>query len=66
MYPSIFKLTNNLNDIKVPIISMAMGWRGFPGDDENVYKYSYDNKSMEFLKRSSNDYYLGCERLFNS
>ena len=60
MYPSIFKLTNNLNDIKVPIISMAMGWRGFPGDDENVYKYSYDNKSMEFLKRSSNDYYLGC------
>lgn len=60
MYPSIFKLTKNLDHIQVPIICMGMGWRGFPGDDENVYNYKYDSLSQKFLERSSQDYYLGC------
>jgi len=64
MYPNIFNLTEDLSKIKVPIICMGMGWYGAPGDDASVYNYKYSNKSMELLKRSSNDYYLGCRDYF--
>ncbi|MHC1732888.1 MAG: polysaccharide pyruvyl transferase family protein [Bacteroidales bacterium] len=60
MYPGVFKLTDDLNKVKVPIICMAMGWYGSPGDDDSVYSYKYNNSSMELLKRSSDDFYLGC------
>ena len=66
MYPEIFKLTKNLDDIKVPIVCMGMGQRSFPGDDESIYKYEYSEKSKELLKRSSKDFYLGCRDYLTS
>lgn len=58
MYPDIFKLTSDLDKIKVPIVCMGMGWRGLLSD-KAVYDYKYSPESMKFLKRASSDYLLG-------
>ena len=36
MYPKIYKLTNPLEKIQVPIIPLGLGWKGFPGDDFTI------------------------------
>lgn len=61
MYPGIYKLTPNLNDIKVPIILMGMGWKGQKGDLETVKKYCFSQDSMALLNLSlSKTSYLSC------
>lgn len=55
IYPSIFRLTRNLDDIKVPIIPMGMGWYGSGSSDINVYTYKFTVKSMQLIERIKKD-----------
>lgn len=50
-YPSIYKLTTNLDDIKVPIVPMAVGWNSKAGDFHGMMNFTFNNKSKELLRR---------------
>ncbi len=67
LYPTVFKLTRNLDDIKVPIIPMGMGWFGQSKSDINVYNYKFTPKSMQLLERIKNDSkYFGARDYYTS
>lgn len=53
MYPTIYKLTENLDDIKVPIIPLGLGWKGFLGDFQTLQNYRFDEASIKLLKKMS-------------
>jgi hypothetical protein len=54
-YPGIYKLMPDLEDIKVPIIPMGLGWKGFPGDYLTLKNYKFSQSSMKALNRISNE-----------
>ncbi|HCF38279.1 MAG TPA: hypothetical protein DER56_04280 [Thermosipho africanus] len=58
MYPRIYRLVDDLNKIKVPIIPMAVGWNAYPGDFKSMIKFRFSSKSMELLRKisSGSDY----------
>lgn len=51
LYPSIYKVLGNIDDIKVPILTMAVGWRAFPGEWPQTYSYDFTEQSLKLLKR---------------
>jgi hypothetical protein len=51
MYPGIYALTDNLADIKTPIVLMGVGWKSIQGRWEDTYNYPLSNKTIELLKR---------------
>jgi len=53
MYPGVYKLCSNLDDIKVPIYPMGMGWKGFPGDAFTVKCYKFTDSSLKLLSKIS-------------
>lgn len=47
LYPGIYPLVSNLDDIKVPVIPFGLGWSGKPfGKPE---QFSFTNSSVKFL-----------------
>lgn len=56
MYPGVYKLVNNLKDIKVPIYILGSGWYGKPGDETTEKLYHFSNSSRELLNRIENTY----------
>jgi hypothetical protein len=48
MYPGVYKLVSDLNDIKVPIYTLGAGWKGVPGDrtTEKLYQFTSSAKKM--------------------
>lgn len=51
MYPKIYGLCDNLNDIKVPIITMGIGWYSKQGDWNNTHNYPLSDKTIQLLKK---------------
>lgn len=65
LYPKIIPLVENLEDIKVPIFAMALGWNGQNDFSKAVYKYSFSDSTKKLLRRIENDgYSLGCRDFF--
>ena len=54
MYPNTYKLVNDLSKIKIPIIPIGIGWKGFPGDTETLQTLKYSKNTQKFLKYISN------------
>jgi len=50
LYPQTYTLTKNLNSIKVPLIPIGAGWKGFPGDLKTVNETKYSEGTKSFLK----------------
>jgi hypothetical protein len=50
-YPGIYPLVENLNRIKVPIIPLGLGWKGFPGDETTLENYSFTDSSIALLRK---------------
>jgi hypothetical protein len=50
-YPGIYPLVENLNRIKVPLIPLGLGWKGFPGDETNLENYSFTDSSIALLRK---------------
>tara|TARA_B100001758_G_scaffold247953_1_gene269032 strand:+ start:17182 stop:18327 length:1146 start_codon:yes stop_codon:yes gene_type:complete len=58
MVPKVYALTNNLNDIKVPIIMMGIGWKSQSGDWKDTYNYHLSKMTLSLLDRiESSGYY---------
>ncbi|MCD6579350.1 polysaccharide pyruvyl transferase family protein [bacterium] len=60
MYPKIYKLTKTLDDIKVPIIPLGLGWKGYPGDEFTLKHYRFTESSIELLKKMERNNPLSC------
>ncbi|MBO8173589.1 MAG: polysaccharide pyruvyl transferase family protein [Bacillaceae bacterium] len=56
MYPGVYKLVKNLEDIKVPIYILGSGWKGIPGDKVTEKLYSFSSSSKELLKKMDSNY----------
>lgn len=66
MRPNIYKMTKNLDDIKVPIVSMGIGWKSISGSWEDTYNYPLSDKSIELLDRINNNGYLSSVRDYHT
>jgi hypothetical protein len=51
MYPGVYKLSENLSDITVPIHILGSGWKGKPGDKTTEKLYKFTETSVSFLKK---------------
>jgi polysaccharide pyruvyl transferase WcaK-like protein len=54
MYPNTYKLVSDLSKIKIPLIPIGIGWKGFPGDLETLQTLKYSKNTQQFLKYISN------------
>ena len=54
MHPNTYRLVNDLSRIKVPLIPIGIGWKGFPGDMETLTTLRYSENTQKFLKYVSN------------
>lgn len=52
MYPGIYRLTNNLADIKVPVSLMGVGWKSASGRWQDTYRYAFSDRSMQLLEKA--------------
>lgn len=52
MYPGIYRLTENLADIKVPVTLMGVGWKSASGRWQDTYRYPFSAGSMQLLERA--------------
>jgi len=55
LYPNVYKLTPNLDDIKVPIVPMAVGWNSVEGDFSSTLTYNFTKESIQLLDRFKNN-----------
>lgn len=53
LYPKVYKLTEDLNQIKVPIILMGSGWKAFPGDSTSLERFAFTESSLRALRKMS-------------
>jgi hypothetical protein len=51
MYPNVYKVLGNIDDITVPIVTMAVGWRAYPGEWPQTYSYNFSAPSLKLLER---------------
>jgi hypothetical protein len=66
MYPTIYKLRDNLDDIKVPIIMMGLGWKDPQGDWKNTYNIDFDKTTILLLDRIKRDGFLSSVRDYHT
>lgn len=51
LYPGVYKLTRNLDDIKVPIVPMAVGWNTTGGSFDDMLNFAFTDESKKLLER---------------
>ena len=66
MYPGIYKLPENLEAIKVPMIMMGIGWKSVNGDWPDTYDYPLSNSTIKLLDRIKADGFLSSVRDFHT
>jgi len=66
MYPEIYPLTSNLNDIKVPILTLGLGYRDANGDWWNIANSKYSQPTQKLLHRINESGYLSGVRDYNT
>lgn len=66
MYPRIYPLVDNLDRIKVPILTMAIGWKGKRGTWEEAYNYPLSEKTLHLLNRIESSGYMSSVRDYHT
>lgn len=51
MYPGIYALTSNLDDIKVPVTTMGIGWKSISGNWQDTYDYPLAAGALQLLRK---------------
>lgn len=51
MFPGVYKIVDNVEDINVPIHTLGVGWKGVPGDKTTEKLYRFNNTSTHFLEK---------------
>ncbi|HET6244698.1 MAG: polysaccharide pyruvyl transferase family protein [Bacteroidetes bacterium] len=66
MRPKVYELTQYLNDIKVPIISMGIGWKSREGEWRSSHTYKLNEPTLELLKRIDSSGYCSGVRDYHT
>lgn len=66
MYPRVYGLRKNLDDIKVPIMMMGVGWYSKSGRWEDTYNYKLDENSLRLLKKIADSGFLSSVRDYHT
>jgi hypothetical protein len=66
MYPDIYPLRENLDDIKVPIIMMGLGWKNLPGKWEDTYKIRFSKNTKYLLDKIDQNGYFSSVRDYHT
>jgi len=66
MHPNIYPLRDNLDDIKVPIIMMGLGWKDAQGNWENTHKIVFGESSKILLDRIDSDGFISSVRDYHT
>lgn len=66
MRPDIYKMTKNIDDIKVPIITMGIGWKSPTGKWSDTYNYYLNKQSLELLDRIDRSGYISSVRDYHT
>lgn len=53
MYPRVYALTDNLDDIKIPLTTMGIGWHSKQGRWRDTYSFPLSERTQELLKKAS-------------
>ncbi|GAA5222332.1 polysaccharide pyruvyl transferase family protein [Membranihabitans marinus] len=54
MYPGVYRLTEDLSKIKVPMIPIGANWNVYPGDRESRNTLSYSDATRNFIHYINN------------
>lgn len=61
LYPGIVPLVADLDEIKVPIYSIGLGWKGIDDSSSLLYtSYKFSSKTVHLLHRMENEANLSC------
>ena len=66
MYPDVYKLPTNLDEIKVPITTMGIGWKSPRGNWKDTFEYPLSITTMKLLDRIKADGLKGSVRDFHT
>jgi hypothetical protein len=66
MRERIYKMTPDLDDIKVPIISMGIGWKSQSGNWTDTYNYPLNREDLKLMDRVNNSGYLSSVRDYHT
>lgn len=66
MYPGIYNLCENLDEIKVPILTMGIGWKSLNGGWQDTRDYRLSDSSIELLKRINSQEYFSSVRDYHT
>lgn len=53
MYPGIYALTPDLDDIKVPVTTMGIGWKSISGNWQDSYDYPLSASTLKLLDKAA-------------
>jgi len=61
MYPKLYRLVENLEKIKCPLVPIGANWSSFPGDFAGRQNFNFSHRTVDFLKYISNQIeYFSC------
>jgi len=66
MRPKIYPMVDNLDDIKVPIIMMGIGWKSVNGSWNDTYEYPLTDDSIKLLKKIDQSGYQSSVRDYHT
>jgi hypothetical protein len=66
MRPRVYGLVENLDDIKVPIITMGIGWYSASGRWEDTHTYPLNQSSLELLLRIDKSGFMSSVRDYHT
>jgi hypothetical protein len=65
-FGDVYKLTDDLNDIKVPIIALGVGYRDSNGEWENTSRFELSEKTKLLLSKINYNGYLSSVRCYHT
>lgn len=66
MMPRVYRLREDLNEIKVPIISMGIGWHSSEGKWHNTHDYPLNTATLQLISRIDSSGYQSSVRDYHT
>lgn len=66
MYPHVYPLTDDLNEIKTKIVLMGVGWKSLSGNWVDSINYEFSKSTKKLLNRIKNDGLINSVRDYHS
>lgn len=66
MWPDLFPLTDDLDKIKVPILTMGSGWKSAAGTWEDTHHYEFNRPTTQLLTRVNESGFLSSVRDYHT